>query len=73
MNSVPYLSHLDFLKGIREFNELCDYVVLDLSTEANSSGILQFYKNPTALEKLLKTANKTRMEELGKAAALQYE
>jgi hypothetical protein len=40
MNSVPYLAHLDFLKGIKEFNELCDYVVLDLATEANSSGIL---------------------------------
>ena len=73
MNSVPYLSHLDFVKGIRELNELCDYVCIDLSSSAASSGIQQFYKNPNALEKLLKTANKSRMEELGKAAALEFE
>jgi dihydroorotate dehydrogenase len=72
-NSVPYLAHLDFVKGIRELTELCDYVSLDLSSEASSAGIMQFYKNPNALEKLLKAANKSRMEELGKAAALEYE
>lgn len=73
MNSVPYLAHLDFVKGIREFTELCDYVSLDLTNQSSSSGIQQFYKNPNALEKLLLTANKSRMEELGKAAALEYE
>lgn len=73
MNSVPYLAHLDFIKGIRELTELCDYVCLDLGSEATLAGIQQFYKNPNALEKLLKTANKSRMEELGKAAALEFE
>lgn len=73
MNSVPYLSHLDFVKGIRELTELCDYVCLDLSSNTASAGIKQFYKNPNALEKLLKSANKSRMEELGKAAALEFE
>ena len=34
-NSVPYLAHLDFVKGIRELTELCDYVSLDLSSEAS--------------------------------------
>lgn len=53
MDSIPYLTHLDFVKGVKELNELCDYVALDLTHDAKSSGILQFYKNPAALDKLL--------------------
>jgi len=31
IDSVPYLTHMDFCKGIKELNELCDYVSIDLS------------------------------------------
>ena len=40
MDSVPYLTHLDFMKGICEFNELCDYVALDLTHDRESAGII---------------------------------
>lgn len=73
MDSVPYLTHLDFVKGVRELNELCDYVAVDLTYDGSSAGILQFYKNPNALEKLLTQVNRCRMVEVGKAAALEYE
>lgn len=73
IDSVPYLTHLDFVKGVRELNELCDYVAIDLTSETGSAGIQQFYKNPKALEKLLMQVNTARMVEVGKAAALEYE
>jgi hypothetical protein len=73
MDSVPYLTHLDFVKGVREFNELCDYVTIDLTHDVKSSGIAQYYKNPEALQKLLFSVNKSRMQELGKAACAEFE
>lgn len=39
-DSVPYLTHLDFVKGIRELTEMCDYVVLNLTEDISSSGII---------------------------------
>jgi len=39
MDSIPYLTHLDFVKGVRELNELVDYVAVDLSHDAQSAGI----------------------------------
>lgn len=73
IDSVPYLTHMDFCKGIKELNELCDYVSIDLSREVSSAGIMQYYKNPSALEKLLRETNRARMLEVGKAVALEYE
>lgn len=73
LDSVPYLTHMDFCKGIKELNELCDYVSIDLSREAATAGVTQYYKNPGALEKLLRETNKARLLEVGKAAALEYE
>lgn len=52
IDSVPYLTHLDYVKGVKEMAEVCDYVALDL-TQTQSSGIFQYYKNPLALDKLL--------------------
>lgn len=54
-------------------NELCDYVALDLTHDKESAGIIQYYRNPKALEKLLREVNKARMIEVGKAAALEFE
>jgi hypothetical protein len=49
LDSIPYLAHLDFVKGIKELNELCDYVSIDLTHDLQSAGIVQYYKNPKAL------------------------
>ena len=73
MDNVPYLTHMDFVKGVRELNELCDYLAIDLTHDIQASGIIQYYKNPAALEKMLKAVNTQRMLEIGKAAALEYE
>lgn len=39
MDSIPYLTHQDFTKAVRELNEICDYVALDLTYDKNSAGI----------------------------------
>jgi hypothetical protein len=31
ITSAPYLAHLDFVKGVREFTELADYAVINLA------------------------------------------
>lgn len=31
IDSVPYLTHLDYLKGVKEMAEVSDYVALDLT------------------------------------------
>ena len=72
--SVPYLTHQDFLKQIKELTDMCDYVVINLSVDgAKTSGLEQYYRNPGALEKLIKLSAKTRDAELGKLAAYEYE
>ena len=77
LDSVPYLTHQDFQKQIAELNDLCDYIVVSLSSGgaygAKSSGLNQYYTNPKALDKLLKTTSDTRATELGKLAAFEYE
>jgi hypothetical protein len=70
---VPYLTHIDFTRGVRELTELVDYITINLCVDINSSGIQQYYKNPKALEKLISETNKARINELGKIAALEYE
>ncbi len=72
-DNVPYLTHQDFIKGVKELNELCDYVALDLTHDRESAGVAQYYRNPKALDKLLREVNKARMMEVGKAAALDFE
>ena len=52
---------------------MCDYIAIDLTHDKESSGITQYYQNPKALQKLLAHVNKVRMEEIGKAAAVEYE
>ena len=37
--SVPYLTHLDFGRSIKELTEFCDFVVLNLSEDLETSGI----------------------------------
>jgi dihydroorotate dehydrogenase len=71
--SVPYITHTDFTKGIRELSEVADYVVLNLTYDLSTSGLQQYYKNPNQLNKLLSQVNKARVNELGKIAAHEYE
>ena len=71
--SVPYLTHMDFSKAIRELTDVADYTVLNLTKDTNTSGVMQYYKNVQSLEKLLKGAHTARVNELGKLAALEYE
>ena len=72
-DSVPYLTHLDFTKSVRELNDIADYVVVNLADDIPSSGVLQYYQNTNSLNKLLATIQKARVNELGKLAALEYE
>ena len=71
--SVPYLTHLDFSRAIRELTDVADYTVINLAKDTHASGIVQYYKNKQSLDKLLMGANKARVNELGKLAALEYE
>ena len=71
--SVPYLTHLDFSRAVRELTDIADYTVLNLAKDTHSSGIRQYYRNYQSLDKLLKGAHKARVNELGKLAALEYE
>lgn len=57
VESVPYLTHLDFARGVRDFTEFVDYVVLNLAEETHASGIVQYYKKGPSLDKLLKSAH----------------
>jgi hypothetical protein len=52
--SIPYLTHQDFLKNIKDFTDFCDYAVINLCNDKQSSGIKQYYYNEGALDKLLK-------------------
>ena len=48
--------------------------MLNLVEEMHTSGVLQYYKKGTnAMEKLLKSTHKARVNELGKVAASQFE
>lgn len=38
-DSVPYLVHQDFTKGLKEFTELADYVTLNLTDDIDSNGL----------------------------------
>ena len=38
--SVPYLTHLDYSRAVRELTEFVDYTVLNLAEEVGTSGIL---------------------------------
>lgn len=53
LDSVPYLTHQDFVKQIKELTELCDYVVVSLASggtgNAKSNGLYQYYTNPASL------------------------
>ena len=53
---------------------MCDYLTVNLtSKEELPAGISQYYRNPAALDKLLREITKVRKEELGKIAAVEYE
>lgn len=71
--SVPYLTHSDFVKNIKELTDFCDYAVINLTHDKNSSGIKQYYHNEAALDKLLKSVKDARNNELGKLAAFEFE
>ena len=74
VDSVPYLTHQDFIKQVRELTDMCDYVVINIATNgAKSNGLHQYYNNPAALEKLVKGVTFARAQELGKLAAAEYE
>jgi hypothetical protein len=53
--------------------DFCDYAVINLCYDKQSSGIKQYYHNEAALDKLLKLAVETRNLELGKLAAFEFE
>ena len=44
-DSVPYLTHQDFIKVVKELTDFCDYAVLNLCNDKKSSGIKQYYYN----------------------------
>ena len=55
LNTVPYLTHAEFVKQIKELIDMCDFVSIDLTTNgAKQSGLEQYYRNKAALEKLIK-------------------
>ena len=72
-SSVPYLTHQDFIRNIKDLTDFCDYAVINLCNDKNSSGIKQYYNNDAALDKLLKSAVDARNSQLGRLAALEYE
>ena len=57
VETVPYLTHLDFVRAVRELTEFADFTVLNLAEDISTSGILQYYKRGNALDKLLKSVN----------------
>lgn len=61
------------MKNIKDVTDFCDYAVINLCYDKNSSGIKQFYHNDASLDKLLKLAVETRNQELGKLAAFEFE
>ena len=40
VQSVPYLTHLDYARAVREVTEFVDYTVLNLADEMETTGIL---------------------------------
>ena len=53
---------------------MCDYAIVDLTAgQAQAAGIQQYYRKTHALEKLLKACNRTRLQDLGRLAAAEYE
>ena len=38
-DSIPYLTHHDFLKNIKDVTDFCDYAVINLCNDKQSSGI----------------------------------
>ena len=40
VESVPYLTHLDYARCVRELTEFVDYTVLNLAEETSTSGII---------------------------------
>ena len=72
-DSIPYLTHQDFLKNIKDVTDFCDYAVINLCNDKQSSGIRQYYSNEAALDKLLSAVVETRNKELGKLAAFEFE
>ena len=75
VNTVPYLTHQDFVKQIRDLTDMCDFLVLNLTAPSSAmpSGLEQYYRNLPALDKLLRLTSKARDNELGKVAAMEYE
>ena len=67
------MTHTDFLRCVKDLTDFCDYAVINLCYDKNSSGIKQYYHNEKALDKLLKSVVDARNQELGKLAAYEYE
>ncbi len=40
LDTVPYLTHLDFARCVRELTEFSDFTVLNLAEQVHTSGIL---------------------------------
>ena len=40
IETVPYLTHLDYARSIRELTEFVDYAVLNLAEDVTTSGII---------------------------------
>ncbi len=58
---------------MKELTDFCDYAVLNLCNDKNSSGLKQYYHNEQALDKFLKAVIDARNLELGKLAAFEFE
>ena len=57
VETVPYLTHMDYARAVRELTEFVDFTVLNLADGTDTSGILQYYKKGSNLDKLLKHAH----------------
>ena len=72
-SSVPYLTHQDFIRNIKDLTDFCDDAVINLCNDKSSSGLKQYFNNDAALDKLLKSAVDARNSQLGRLAAFEYE
>jgi hypothetical protein len=68
------LTHQDFVKQLKNYVDMCDFLTINLtSSEELPAGLSQYYRNLAATEKLFAEVTKARKEELGKVAAFEYE
>jgi hypothetical protein len=61
------------MKNIKEVNDFCDYVVINMGEDKRKSGIRQYYEREEAMGKMFEKVVETRNQEIGRLAAYEYE